>query len=149
MKSATFRQLAILLTGFLMVTTGHPSATPAADDKQPGDERVFELRTYTARPGKLDALNTRFREHTNRLFQKHGMELIGYWMPADGPESENTLIYILAFPSREAREKSWEGFRSDPEWHKARDASEKDGPILEQGGVQSKLLNPTDYSPIK
>jgi hypothetical protein len=114
---------------------------------QAADQRFFELRIYTANPGKLDALNARFRNHTNKLFVKHGMELIGYWTPADGPESENTLIYILAYPSREAREASWKAFQADPDWKTARAESEKDGRLVEK--VESKFLNPTDYSPIK
>jgi hypothetical protein len=114
---------------------------------QAADQRFFELRIYTANPGKLDALNARFRNHTNKLFVKHGMDLIGYWTPADGPESANTLIYILAYPSREAREASWKAFQADPDWKTARAESEKDGRLVEK--VESKFLNPTDYSAIK
>jgi hypothetical protein len=114
---------------------------------QAADQRFFELRTYTANPGKLDALNARFRNHTNKLFVKHGMDLIGYWTPADGPESANTLVYILAYPSREAREASWKAFQADPDWKTARAESEKDGRLVEK--VESKFLNPTDYSPTK
>jgi hypothetical protein len=109
--------------------------------------RVFELRTYTAAPGKMEALNQRFRDHTVKLFTKHGMTHVGYWTPADAPLSENTLIYVIAHQSREAAKKSWEGFRSDPEWIKARDASEKDGRLTTK--VESVYLNPTDYSPVK
>lgn len=111
------------------------------------EPRLFEMRIYTAAEGKLDALNARFRDHTNRLFVKHGIALIGYWTPVEGPESKTTLIYILAYPSREAREKSWEAFRKDPDWIAARDASEKDGKLLDK--VETKFLTPTDYSPIK
>jgi hypothetical protein len=117
----------------------------AAQDK--AAPHFFEMRTYTAAEGKLDALNTRFREHTNRLFVKHGMMLIGYWTPVEGPEASNTLIYILAYPSREAREKSWEAFRNDPEWKSAQAASEKEGKLVMK--AESKFLAPTDYSPIK
>jgi len=109
--------------------------------------RVFELRTYTAPPGKLEALKTRFRDHTTRLFTKHGMTNIGYWQPIDAPLSENTLTYLLAYPSREAAQKAWAAFRVDPEWVKARTASEVDGPITT--GVTSVFLNPVDFSPIK
>jgi hypothetical protein len=109
--------------------------------------RFFEMRIYTSHPGKLADLNKRFRDHTNRLFVKHGMSLIGYWTPADGPEAENTLIYILAYPSREARDASWKAFRADPDWIKASTESEKNGKIVEK--VESKFLTPTDYSPIK
>jgi hypothetical protein len=121
-------------------------AQPSAAQEKPA-ARLFEMRTYTAPEGKLDALNARFRQHTNRLFVKHGMALVGYWTPAEDPEAGNTLIYILAYPSREAREESWAAFRNDPEWHAARDASEKDGKLVLK--VESKFLTPTDYSPIR
>lgn len=114
---------------------------------QAADARFFELRVYHANPGKLDALNARFRDHTNKLFVKHGMDLVGYWTPADSPESENTLVYILSYPSREAREASWKAFREDPAWIKAKEESEKGGVLVDK--VDSKFLNPTDYSPIQ
>jgi hypothetical protein len=131
----TAASLAVLFLSFAGFSTAQ-----AAD-------RFFELRIYTANPGKLEALNKRFREHTNKLFVKHGMQLVGYWTPADGPESQNTLIYVLAYPSREAREASWKAFQDDPDWKAARAESEKNGRLVEK--VESKYLNPTDYSPIK
>ena len=114
------------------------SPTPAASG------RLFEMRTYHTLPGRLDALNARFRNHTNKLFVKHGMDLVGYWTPQDKPD---TLVYILAYPSREAREASWKAFGADPDWKAAREASEKDGKIVDK--VESVFLDPTDYSPIK
>jgi hypothetical protein len=117
-----------------------------ADDTKNKPERLFELRIYTAHPGKLEALHQRFRDHTNRLFQKHGMELVGYWTPVEGDEAKDTLIYVLAYPDRESREKSWKAFQADPAWQKARDESHKDGPLVKK--VESKFLAPTDYSPI-
>jgi hypothetical protein len=117
----------------------------AAEEK--GKERVFELRTYTAAEGKLDALNARFRDHTNKLFVKHGMELVGYWTPTDGEKAKNTLIYILAHASREAAAKSWKEFQDDPEWKAARAESEKDGKLTTK--VESVFMKPTDYSPMK
>jgi len=116
-------------------------------------ERFFEMRTYIAHDGKLADLHKRFRDHTNRLFQKHGMTLIGYWTPvADAkgeltPEAANTVVYILAYPSREAREKSWKGFMGDPEWQAAYKESHKDGPLVAK--AISQFLAPTDYSAIK
>src|SRR5437867_3961613 len=80
------------------------------------DTRLFELRTYYAAPGKLDDLNARFRDHTTKLFEKHGIQNIGYWTPADN--KENKLVYIIAFPSKEARNSSWKEFGADPEWKK-------------------------------
>ncbi len=117
------------------------------DDKVEKKERVFEMRTYVAAAGKLDALHARFRDHTNKLFQKHGMELIGYWTPTDGDEAKNTLVYILAYPSREAAKKSWEGFMADADWNKAKAESEKNGKLVDS--VKSQYLKPTDYSPIR
>jgi hypothetical protein len=134
-------------TCFRILTASALLCVGAVTTAKAADTRVFELRTYTAHPGRLDALNARFRDHTNRLFVKHGMELVGYWTPTEGPEAENTLVYILAFPNRAARDAAWDAFRKDPDWLKARDASEKSGPIVLK--VESKLLNPTDYSPMK
>lgn len=114
---------------------------------QGADNRVFEMRTYHCHPGRLDALHKRFREHTNYIFVKHGISLIAYWTPAEAPASENTLVYVLAYPSMAAREASWNAFREDPDWIAARAASEEDGPIVEK--VDSLFLNPTDYSPIR
>ena len=110
--------------------------------------RVFELRTYTAGPGKLAALHSRFRDHTLRLFEKHGMQNIGYWNPADPPNSENTLVYIIAHKDREAAKQSWAAFGADPEWQKVRKESMADGVSLTTK-VESVFLNPTDYSPMK
>ena len=109
--------------------------------------RIFELRTYTAPPGKLDALIARFRNHTLRIFAKHGMTSVGYWLPTDEPLSSNTIVYLLAHKDREAAEASWAAFRSDPEWVKARAESEKDGRITTK--VESVFMTPTDYSPMK
>jgi hypothetical protein len=133
----------IAACGLALLTSVLASNAKAADKS----DRLFEMRTYTANDGKLQDLHKRFRDHTNKLFVKHGMELVGYWVPAEGPESENTLIYILAYPNREAREKAWKAFQADPEWHKARDASEVGGKLVKK--VDIKYLNPTDYSPIK
>src|SRR6185369_10717354 len=103
------------------------AADPAASPSVAKDSRCFELRTYYAAPGKLEALHARFRDHTNKLFVKHGMELVGYWVPMDkNGQHENTLVYILGYPSREAREKSWKEFMADKDWVTAKTASEKD-----------------------
>jgi hypothetical protein len=109
--------------------------------------RVFELRTYTAAPGKFEALQKRFRDHTLRIFETHGMQNIGYWIPADPPTSENTLTYIIAHKDREAAKKSWADFQADPEWQKVRTESQKDGSLTTK--VESVFLNPTDFSPLK
>ena len=108
---------------------------------------VFEVRTYTAEPGKLDALHARFRDHTVQIFKKHGMTSVGYFAPTDEPLSKNTLIYILEFPSREAAKKSWDEFRSDPEWQNVQKESEANGKLVTK--VDSVFTGPTDYSPMK
>lgn len=132
---------AALAAGFLMTRLSSPLMASAQSQK------VYELRTYTTLPGRLDALKTRFRDHTTTLFEKHGMKNVGYWVPADSPRSENTLIYILAHDSREAAEKSWNAFHSDPEWKKVQSDSEKDGKIVEK--VESVYMNPTGFSALK
>jgi hypothetical protein len=119
----------------------------AVIQKESKENRYFEMRTYTTLPGRLDALNKRFRDHTCKLFEKHGMTLIGFWTPTEGEGKDNTLVYLLAFPSRAARDKAFAGFRADPDWIKAQAESEKDGKIVEN--VVSQFLTPTDYSYIK
>jgi hypothetical protein len=111
------------------------------------DNRVFELRTYYAHPGKMEALHARFRNHTNKLFEKHGMTLIGFWSPMAAKEAEEKLIYVLAFPSKDAAAKSWKDFQNDPDWKAVRAKSEENGPLVAK--VVSVYMNPTDYSPIK
>jgi len=107
--------------------------------------RVFELRTYTVGDGKLDALHTRFREQTlPKFFKTHGMTNIWYGKPMDAPLSQNTMAYIIAFPSRDAAKKSWDAFRADAEWAKVAAASGV-GPVK----VDSVFFEPTDYSPLK
>lgn len=145
-------RLALGLLGFLASSAAFGlafavMATPSSAARTV-DTRVFELRTYVTHPGRLDALNKRFREHTTALFQKHGMENIGYWTPKEEKDGKNdTLVYILAHKSVDAAKASWAAFSADPEWVKARDASEKDGKIVAK--VTSVFLDPTDYSAIK
>jgi hypothetical protein len=128
---------------------GLPAAAAGEKEKDvnKGDPRYFELRTYYAAAGKLDALNARFRDHTNKLFKKHGMEIIGFWEQTEPKVADEKLIYILAYPSKDAADKSWKAFRDDPDWKKAREASEKDGVLVKK--VESVWMTPTDYSPIK
>ena len=109
--------------------------------------KVFELRTYTAPDGKLPDLNARFRNHTMRIFQKHGMTNVGYWVPQDAPAKDNTLIYIISHASRDAAKKSWADFAADPEWKKVSAESQVNGRIV--ASVVSVFMDATDYSPIK
>jgi hypothetical protein len=107
--------------------------------------RVYELRTYTATPGNLPAVLARFRNHTTKLFEKHGMVNIGYWVPADEKDgSATTLTYLLEHKSREAAAASWKAFGADPEWQAVRKASEANGKIVAK--AESVFLTPTDFS---
>ena len=110
-------------------------------------QRVFELRTYTSPEGRLDDLLARFRNDTLRIFEKHGMENVGYWVPVDAPASGNTLIYVLAHDSRDAAAQSWAAFREDPEWRAVAERTQANGPIVSQ--VQSVFLEATAFSPLK
>lgn len=115
-----------------------------------GGNQVFELRRYTTLPGKLPTIDARFRDHTIALFAKHGMTNLHYFhLDKDQEHADTTLLYFLAHDSAEARDASFQAFRSDPAWIAAREASEKDGPILIENGVFSQLLQPTAYSPWK
>ena len=120
--------------------------SPQDTEAQKLSAQIYELRVYHTNPGLLDHLHKRFNEHTNHLFVKHGMRLIGYWVPAD---QDNQLIYILAFPSIEAREAAWTAFGEDPEWQQARDASHEEagGTIVDK--IDSTIMFPTEYSPVR
>jgi len=109
--------------------------------------KVFELRTYTAPDGKLADLHKRFRDHTLRIFEKHGMTNVVYLAPLDAPLKDNTLVYLLSHRSREAAKASWDAFRNDPEWKKVASESQTNGPIVSK--VDSVFLQATDYSPLK
>ena len=133
---------ALLAIGF---TAGSWNASNVALAQGAG--KVYELRTYTAPEGKLPNLQARFRDHTIRIFNKHGMKSVGYWVPQDAPAKDNTLIYIISHDSREAAKKNWANFSADPEWKKVAAESQVDGRIL--SGVVSVYMDATDYSPIK
>ena len=142
--------LALIALGFVLgswSSSSVASASSAADSEQSAANRVFELRTYTAPEGKLPDLNARFRNHTMRIFQKHGMTNVGYWVPQDAPAKDNTLIYIISHASRDAAKKSWADFAGDPEWKKVSAESQVNGRIV--AGVVSVFMDATDYSPIK
>jgi hypothetical protein len=125
--------LVTFVASFLLL----PAQAPAA---------VYELRTYTTNEGKLENLNARFRDHTVRLFKKHGMESVGYWVPTDEPTSKNTLIYVIKHESRDAAKASWKAFLADPEWQKVAKESQVDGQILAKA-PESVYMEATDYSP--
>jgi NIPSNAP len=108
--------------------------------------RVFELRTYYAHEGKLEDLSARFRNHTLKYFEKHGMTNVGYWMPMDA-EQKGKIIYLLAYPSRDAAKKSWDAFRQDAGWKAVAAETQKNGQLVAK--VDSVYMEPIDYSPMK
>jgi hypothetical protein len=138
---------AVFASGFILGSANSQLPWPAAEAQAQAQARVFELRTYTSHEGKLQDVVNRFRDHTRTYFDRHGMTSIGYWTPQDGPLAQNTLIYIIAHPSRDAAKKNWDAFRADPDWQKARDASEANGKIVAK--IDSVFMSPTSYSGIK
>ncbi len=106
---------------------------------------IYELRIYTVHPGRMDALQQRFRDHSCRLFERHGMTNVGYWTNVIGGRSDE-LWYMLGYEDLAARERAWTAFRTDPEWVAARAASEEDGPIVHH--IENRMLSPTDFSPL-
>ncbi len=111
------------------------------------DGKVYELRIYTATPGNLDNLQARFRDHTIRIFNNHGMKIVGFWTPTSEEDADDTLIYVLEHASQEAANASWQAFGQDPEWKSVSDASNANGPIL--AGVERRYMKATDYSPLQ
>ena len=132
--------IVVLVAGFTAGTPWQPDTTLQA--KSGG--KVFELRTYTTMEGRLPKLLTRFRDHTRRIFEKHGIENIAYWVPQDAPESENTLIYIIAHDSRDAAADNWKNFIADPEWTEVAQASG-----VGRVSIVSVFMEATDFSPLK
>jgi hypothetical protein len=115
------------------------------DNPMQASTQVYELRVYHALPGKLPELLARFRDHTTKLFDRHGIKNVAYWTPIDEPQKSNTLIYILQHPSREAAAANWKSFQDDPEWVSVRDKSEANGQLVEK--IDSTYLALTDFSP--
>ncbi len=140
-------RIAASLCFLLLLATCKMAAEPAPGAPG-GSARVFELRTYTASPGKLDALNARFRDHTIAIFKKYGMEVVGFWEPLDKEAGAGEkLVYMLAHASRAAAEASWKAFHDDPEWVKVKADSEKGGPLTTK--IESVFLAGTSYSPLR
>ena len=127
--------------GLVPEADASPAPVPQAAD------RVYELRTYTAPEGKLEDLLARFRDHTMRIFEKHGMANVGYWLPQDEELRQNTLVYLISHPSREAADQAWRAFAADPEWQRVAEESQRDGRIV--ASVERMYLDPTDFSPMK
>ena len=137
--------LVLIIAAFSLSAT--EKAAPAAGSARSAP-RVFELRTYYLNEGKLDDLHMRFREHTCALLTKHGAELVGFWTPTDDKDGKGSkLIYLVAFPSREAAKATWKAFSDDPEWKKVYAESHKNGVLVNK--VDSVFMEPTDYSAMK
>jgi NIPSNAP protein len=148
-KRTSFLGLALLLAALAFATR----RMSAAGDARPAAAaptakgQFFELRVYTAAPGKMDALNKRFRDHTLKFFEKHGIKSVGYWTAVD-EKHQGRLYYVVAYPDRESRERMLvNGIAKDPDFLKMVAESEKDGKLTD--GIDSVLMTPTDYSPLK
>ncbi|MFN0112763.1 MAG: NIPSNAP family protein [Blastocatellia bacterium] len=142
--------VAVLTFASVVASAQTPPAAPtiAPSPSLVKDGKCYEIRTYVAAPGKLEDLHKRFRDHTIKLFKKHGMEVVGFWGPTDKEKgSENTLVYVMAYANRAARDAAWKAFATDPEWQKARAESEKNGKLTDK--VEFVILGATDYSPVK
>lgn len=113
-------------------------------DPEPAGTAVYELRVYHAAPGKLQDLLARFRDHTDKLFERHGMKSVAYWTPSDEPQKREVLIYILVHPSREAATANWKAFQEDADWKSVREKSEENGKLVEK--VDSTFMELTDFS---
>ena len=132
---------------FLVVGLLLGAGLPQLHAVEPPASRVFEIRTYHCFPGRLDALHKRFREHTLKMFEKHGMTNVAYWTFQDSPAKAGTLIYVISHASREQAKANWAAFGADPEWQKIAADSQKDGKIVEK--VESVFVDATDYSPLR
>lgn len=97
---------------------------------QPADGRLYELRTYYAAPGKLDALHARFRDHTIRLMERHGVTCHGFWVPGD--DDPDRVVSLVSYPSAAARTAAWAGFATDREWLQVKRSTERHGRLVEQ-----------------
>jgi len=148
MKRRTLLQAAPLLPIFLWAASQQDKNKEKdnyKDNPMPSSKTVYELRIYHAATGKLPELLARFRDHTDKLFDRHGMKSVAYWTPIDEPQKSNTLIYILQHPSREEAVANWKSFQDDPEWKSVKEKSELNGKLTEQ--IDSTFLALTDFSP--
>ncbi len=149
---------AVLFSLFLGVFCGSAQGQDAAS-AEALDQTVYELRLYYPNEGKLDDLLARFRNHTTGLFEKHGFSNVGYWVTKPGQEAsfadqlmaenqgKEALLYIVSFPSMEARNKAWQAFVSDPDWIKVYEESRVNGALVRE--IHQVYMNPTDFSLLK
>jgi NIPSNAP len=142
-----------LLTGLLLsacvaTVRANDDSNERGTQEKTAPNRVFELRTYYTNDGKLTDLHKRFRDHTCRLLKQHGAELIGFWTPLDEKDGKGgKLVYLVAFPSRDAAKKTWAEFQKDPQWQKVYKESHENGALVKK--VDSVYMEPTDYSEMK
>jgi hypothetical protein len=144
MPAVTRRLLLESLSSLPLLSAALLAASQHADAKKTATT-VYELRIYHAAPGKLGELLARFRDHTTKLFENHGMKVLAYWTPLDEPERGNMLVYILQHPSREAATANWKSFQDDPEWKRVKAESEANGKLAEK--IDSTFMELTDFSP--
>lgn len=140
MKRRTLLQAATFLPASLWAVSQQDKANPMQSSTV-----VYELRIYHAAPGKLGELLARFRDHTIKLFDRHGIKSVAYWTPIEEPQKSNTLVYILQHPSREEAAANWKSFQDDPEWKSVKERSELNGKLTEQ--IDSTFIVLTDFSP--
>lgn len=139
-----FVRIALIATAFVSMAMAAVTPTAAAAETPKG--KYFEMRIYTAAAGKMDALHARFRDHTLKLFKKHGIENVAYWTAVD-EKNAGKLVFVIAYPDQASRDKLWNAFAQDPEWLKAKEASEKEGKLVDK--VEQVFMTATDYSPVK
>jgi hypothetical protein len=132
-----------IIVAFVLILSGFAVGRAS----QPAPAHIYELRTYTAADGKLDNVVARFRDNTIRIFNRHHMKSVGYWLPTEGDKAGKTLIYILEHANHEDALKNWAEFNTDPEWQKVKAESEKDGKIVTN--AERVFMSATDFSPIK
>ena len=144
MPAVTRRLLLESLSSLPLLSAALLAASQRSDAKN-GATTVYELRVYHAAPGKLGELLARFRDHTTKLFEKHGMKNVAYWTPVDEPEKGNMLVYILQHPSRDAATANWKSFQDDPEWKRVKAESEANGKLVEK--IDSTFMALTEFSP--
>jgi len=135
---------ALLSSLKLSTATAGAASLNEKSAEPPSPTTVYELRIYYTVAGKLPDLLARFRDHTDKLFARHGLKSVAYWVPSDEPAKSNMLIYILEHPSREAAKTNWKSFGDDPEWNAVREKSEAAGKIVEK--VDSTYMSLTDFS---
>ena len=146
MRRMSFGVCVGVVLGLVLSNSLRPVAVQGQGEKEAAN-RVFEMRTYVAPPGKLDGLHARFRDHTVKFFEKHGMKNVIYLSPLDKEQAKNTLVYLISHESRAAADKNWAAFKADPGWNAAAKKSEENGKLVQ--GVKAEYFAPTDYSPIK